>query len=248
MSPSMTLKEGAWLIADAHYAHYNPSLYEFLSSVLDEDLPPQMILMGDIFDLLFGHAPNSIEPNRKMVDLLKRISMRTEIVYLEGNHDFGLKRVFGDSIRVFERSKQPLIATFADKSVALHHGDILQGTGYEIYTAWIRNPLVDRVLNLIDTFTGGAIIRWLEGYNRRKRPCYRIEDFEERAKNRLGIIKKRYLFDIWIDGHFHQNVHLKFGDIEYRNLPAFACSRSYLIVKSSNDGMEFVEVKDRNGI
>ena len=244
----LTLKPGAWLIADAHYAHYQPALYEFLSSLSEEDLPPQMILMGDIFDLLFGYAPNSIEPNRKMVDLLKRISLRTEVVYLEGNHDFGLKRIFGDSMRIVERSEQPLIADFGDKRVALHHGDLLQGAGYEIYTAWIRNPLVDTVLNGIDTLTGGAIIGWLERYNRKKRPCYRIENFEERVKNRLGIIKKRYLFDIWVDGHFHQNTHLVFEDAEYLNLPAYACSRSFTVVKRTEKGLEFVETKDRNGI
>ena len=245
---SILLKEGAWLIADAHYAHYNTKLYDFLSALGPADLPPQMILMGDIFDLLFGHAPNSIEPNRKMVDLLQRISMRTEVIYLEGNHDFGLKEIFGGSMRVVERSKQPLIASFAGKRVALHHGDILQGMGYEIYTAWIRNRWVDGILNRIDTFTEGAVIGWLERYNRKKKPCYRIENFENRVKERLEIIKKRYLFDIWIDGHFHQNVHLAFEDVEYVNLPAFACSGSFTIIKSGKNGLEYVESKDRNGI
>ncbi|WP_456381539.1 UDP-2,3-diacylglucosamine diphosphatase [Hydrogenimonas sp.] len=244
--PSLLLKEGAWFIADAHYAHYHSELYDFLSSLSDGDLPPQMILMGDVFDLLFGYAPNSIEPNRKMVDLLKRMSFHTEIVYLEGNHDFGLKRVFGDSIRVVERSRQPLVARCGETRIALHHGDILQGRGYEIYTAWIRNPVVDTTLNLIDTATKGAIIGWLERYNRKKRPCYPIENFEELVKKRLEIVKKECLFDIWIEGHFHQNVHFGFGDVEYINLPAYACSRSHIMLKRTKKGLEFVEIKDRD--
>ena len=245
---TLILKEGAWLIADAHYAHYNTSLYDFLSKLEPEDLPPQMIFMGDIFDLLFGHAPNSIESNRKMVDLLERISMQTEVVYLEGNHDFGLKEIFGNTIKIVERSQQPLIAIFADRRIALHHGDILQGIGYEIYTAWIRNRWVDRILNRIDTICNGAIIRWLENYNRKKRPCYRIEGFEERMRERMKIMKEKYSFDIWIDGHYHQNVMFRFTDVEYVNLPAFACSGSYTIMKNSGNGIEFKESKDRNGV
>ncbi len=242
------IQPGAWLIADAHYADYNPKLYDFFSKLRAEELPPQLFLMGDIFDLLFGHAPNSIEPNRKMVDLLQRISMQTEIFYLEGNHDFGLKEIFGDSMKIVERSQQPLIATFGDRRIALHHGDIIQGIGYEIYTAWIRNPWVDRFLNGIDTIQDGAIIKWLEGYNRKKRPCYRIEDFKERMNERMQILKKRYRFDIWIDGHYHQNVRYRFDDIEYVNLPAFACTESFMLLNSSDRGIEYKESKDRNGI
>ncbi|WP_201352765.1 UDP-2,3-diacylglucosamine diphosphatase [Hydrogenimonas urashimensis] len=242
------LKPGAWFIADAHYASYQPRLYDFLASVKESDLPSQLVLMGDIFDLLFGDAPNSIEPNRKMVDLLKRISLRTEILYLEGNHDFGLKRIFADAIRIVERQKQPLILSVEGRTVALHHGDILQGLGYEIYTAWIRHPWVNRALNLIDTLTGGKIIGWLEDYNRKKKPCYRIGDFEKRTRKRLETLQKRYRFDIWIDGHFHQNVRLNYGDIDYINLPAFACDGSYTIMKTDAEGLAFEKVKDRNGI
>ncbi|BBG65198.1 hypothetical protein NNO_0495 [Hydrogenimonas sp.] len=241
MGCEVVLREGAWFIADSHYARYNTALYDFLSKLSPDDLPPQIFLMGDIFDLLFGYARNSIQPNRKMVDLLQQIARQCEVIYLEGNHDFGLEPLFGGVIRVVPRSGQPLMARFAEHSVALHHGDTLQGVGYEIYTALIRNTLVDRLLNMLDTATDGAVIGWLERYNRKKRPCYKIDDFEKLMRKRLDILKERYDFDIWIEGHFHQNVRFDYEHLSYFNLPAFACANTYTVIRLEGDSVEFEE-------
>ncbi len=238
---SFSLKDGAWLIADAHYAHYNTALYEFLSKLTPEELPPQLLLMGDIFDLLFGYAQNSIQPNRKMVDLLKQIARQCEVIYLEGNHDFGLQPIFGGAVRSVPRSGQPLIASAAGRRIALHHGDVLQGTGYELYTALIRNRFVDRSLNLLDNVSGGSVIGRLERYNRAKKPCYRIDGFEKRMQKRLDILKKRYDFDLWIEGHFHQNIRFDYEGVGYFNLPAFACAKTYIVARFTDDSLEFEE-------
>jgi len=227
---TITLKEGAWLIADAHYAHYQRTFYSFLSSFTPSELPPQIILMGDIFDLLFGHAPNSIAPNMEMVQLLQTISQTCEVIYLEGNHDFGLDSIFGESIRVIKRADQPLMATLGNQTIALHHGDILQGIGYEIYTALIRHPWIDRLLNRIDTLKQGAIIQWLENYNRQKDPCYRIEAFESRICKRLDQLMERFNFDIWVEGHQHQDRSLEYRGRYYRNIPAFICGNYWVVV------------------
>ena len=230
------------MIADSHYAHYNTALYDFLSSVDPADLPPQLLLMGDIFDLLFGYAQNSIQPNRKMVDLLKQIARQCEVIYLEGNHDFGLEPLFDGAVRVVPRSRQPLSAACGEKLIALHHGDLLQGAGYEIYTALIRNSYIDRILNLADSASNGAVIGWLERYNRNKKPCYKIDDFEKRMQSRLDILKKRYDFDIWIEGHFHQNISFEYDNVSYFNLPAFACAKTYIVTRLIGDSVEFEEI------
>lgn len=237
------LKDGAWLIADSHYARYNTLLYDFLSSVAPQNLPPQLILMGDIFDLLFGYAQNSIQPNRKMVDLLKQIARECEVIYLEGNHDFGLKPIFAELVKVVPRSAQPLVCEAGEVRVALHHGDTLQGLGYELYTAVIRNRFVDRALNMLDTFTGGSVIDWLESYNRKKRPCYEIEDFEERMRSRLDILMNRYSFDYWIEGHFHQDIGFEHRGVSYFNLPALSCAKRYIVIRSA-DG--FIGLEERS--
>ena len=240
---TLALKPGAWLIADAHYAHYQRDLYTFLASLEPSRLPPQLFLMGDIFDLLFGHAPNSIEPNREMVDLLKRIGRSCETIYLEGNHDFGLASVFGETMRVVPRSAQPLVARYGRRRIALHHGDVLQGAGYELYTALIRNPLIDRALNAIDTLKGGVVIDRLEAYNRKKKPCYRIEGFEAKVRQRLDAFVETYDFDIWVEGHFHQDFSTVYREKRYVNLPAFACDGTIVEVLEKSGDIEFEKRK-----
>jgi len=237
------LKDGAWLIADAHYAHYNSALYDFFISLKDSELPPQIILMGDIFDLLFGNALNSIEPNLKMVDLLKCIAQRTEVIYLEGNHDFGLKPIFGNSIKIVSRKQQPLFMSANSKIVALHHGDIMLSVGYEIYTALIRNRWIDLALNSIDSLQKGSIIGWLERYNRQKKLCLSIDNFKDKVSQRLGILRQKYIFDYWVEGHFHQNFQYNFNENRYYNIPAFACCQRYIVVKLSKSDINFIEKK-----
>ena len=239
----VALKDGAWFIADAHYAYYNSALYDFLVSLKDSELPPQLILMGDIFDLLFGYAPNSIEPNLKMVDLLKCIAQKVKVIYLEGNHDFGLQPIFGNFIKVVTRAKQPLFVSANDKIVALHHGDIMQGIGYEIYTALIRNRWIDLTLNGIDSLQNGSIIRWLECYNLQKKLCLSIDNFKDKVSQRLEILRQKYIFDYWVEGHFHQNFEHNFNEKIYCNLPAFACCQRYIVVKLSESGINFIEKK-----
>ena len=222
------LKEGAWFIADAHYSRHNRRLYDFLASIPDGSLPPQLVLMGDIFDLLFGEAPNSIGPNRAMVDLLRDVAGRVETVYLEGNHDFGLAPIFGDVMRIVPRDHQPLMADFSGVAMALHHGDTYEGVGYELYTALIRNRWIDRMLNVIDSWTDGMVIQWLERYNASKKPCFRVPDFESMACNRVEKLRKRYRFSIWVEGHYHQQATFWYDNVMHSNLPAFVCTEGYV--------------------
>ncbi len=241
------LEEGAWLFADAHYASYNTGFYDFFSALGENDLPPQIVLMGDIFDLLFGFSSHSIERNRKMVDLLQRISKETDVVYLEGNHDFGLRPIFAETMRVVSRREQPLMAMCQGVRIALHHGDVLQGSGYELYTALIRHRWIDRLLEAVDIRTGGAIITRLERYNKAKRPCYRIEDFEERVRRRMKRLRRRYVFDLWVEGHYHQDRSFSLDGVSYRNLPAFACDGGWMELKLMDDRIVF-EKKEANGV
>lgn len=229
------LKTGAILIGDAHYAPYRPELLEWLGQLVD-DPPPQLIIMGDLFDLLIGHAPATWPHNEAAIGLIKLLGEKTEIIYLEGNHDFGMHRLF--SFPCIARTEQPYMMRFCGKRVALHHGDAGIGIGYALYTALIRNPLILWCIDRADRRLGGKILTKLESFNRKKKPCYRNSRFETLVEARLAAFQTKYAFDLWIEGHFHQDKRLNIGDTEYLNLPAFACNHRYVIVQSNNSGSE----------
>jgi UDP-2,3-diacylglucosamine hydrolase len=226
-----TLLPGAVLVADAHCAPWRTAFLDFLHALeRDEILTPQLILMGDIFDLLFGPIEATHLLNAEGIALLNRLSYKIEIVYLEGNHDFLLSALF-PRIRVIPRSQQPWMTVFEGKTVALSHGDSGMGWGYGLYTFLIRSRGILGTLRALDRVGGGFIVRELEKAMKRKIHCKTIEKFELLVSERL---KKQNLsgIDILIEGHFHQNKSADLAGVHYTNLAAFACNERYFTVQS----------------
>ena len=88
MSHNLKIKEGAFVIADAHYSHLRPKLLFLIKDIHSKKLEAtQLILMGDIFDALFGDVEYTLNVNAQMIKLINEISEFIEVIYLEGNHD-----------------------------------------------------------------------------------------------------------------------------------------------------------------
>jgi len=226
------IKEGAFVIADAHYSHLRPELLDFIKDIESQKLQPtQLILMGDIFDALFGSIDYTLEKNAEIVQLLNNISQNIEIIYLEGNHDFNLKNIFPKA-KVFSMKMQPVICKYEDKTVCLAHGDFDGAFCYKLYSAIIRNPSVLLVLRKIDTLFKNFIIKKIDKYLTKKEDCKEFVGFREFIQKRLD---DKAACDYFIEGHFHQNVSMEFANLKYINLAAFACNQRYFIVKSLQD-------------
>ncbi len=232
MSHKIEILEGAFVVSDAHYSHQRPELLDFIKDIHSKKLQPtQLILMGDIFDALFGGVPYTQKTNQEAIELLNDISSCIEVIYLEGNHDFNLRKIF-PKMRVFPISQQPVTCRYDDKKVLLAHGDIESDLGYKIYTALIRNPIVLSILTLVDTISGHYILKKLDTYLSKKDDCKEFTGLREYMSKRL---ENKYSCDYFIEGHFHQNKSIKFKDFVYINLGVFACNQRYFIVKSSKD-------------
>ena len=226
------LLEGAIFLSDAHYSFKHSRLLDFLKALrLQEIQTPQLILMGDIFDLLFGGISTTIERNQEAIELINTLSDNIEILYLEGNHDFNLTSIF-PGVKVFTLQQQPLIAHFKEQRVALAHGDFKGPRLYRLYTAIIRKSWVLKVLHLINTIGRGFIIKRLDSRLEHKNECREIAGFETLTQERLS---RSYLedFDLFIEGHFHQDRSFMVGACLYTNLPAFACTPDYMRLSST---------------
>ncbi|MDD5372070.1 MAG: UDP-2,3-diacylglucosamine diphosphatase [Sulfurimonas sp.] len=236
---SHEIKNGAFVVADAHYSHNRPQFLEFLKSIALKELnPSQLILMGDIFDALFGEIPYTHKKNQEAIKLLNEISLIVEVVYLEGNHDFNLKNIF-PHVKIFPISSQPVACRFENKTVLLAHGDIESDLGYKIYSSLIRNPLVLSVLRVVDSLSGHSILKRLDLYLDKKDDCKEFMGLQKFMSDRLD---EKYKCDYFVEGHFHQNKTVKLKNFRYFNLGAFACNQRYFIVKSTQD-IEFLEEK-----
>jgi UDP-2,3-diacylglucosamine hydrolase len=80
--------------------------------------------------------------------------------------------------------------------------------------------------------------------NRKKHKCRKFKHFKTYIENE----KFDYFdnFDFLIEGHYHQNIQFVIKDKKYLNLPAFTCNNLYVILKLSNNNMEFVTKEYQN--
>ncbi|MDO8455021.1 MAG: metallophosphoesterase [Sulfurimonas sp.] len=239
MSHNIEIKEGAFVVADAHYSHLRPHLLSFLKEIHSKKLQPtQLLFLGDIFDTLFGAIPYTQKINEEAIKLLNEISQEIELIYLEGNHDFNLKNIFPHA-KVFSIKQQPLVCKYNDKVVMLAHGDFGEDVGYKIYTFIIRNPLVLLLLRAVNFISSNLILKKLDSYLSKKNDCREFVGFDTFIVKRLS---NKYKCNYFVEGHFHQNRSIKFDNFRYTNLGAFACNQRYFIVKSSKE----VELLEEN--
>ena len=235
----LTIKEGAFIVSDAHYSHLRPELFTLIQDIYTQKLKStQLIFMGDIFDALFGSIDFTCKQNSEIIKLINEISQRIEVIYLEGNHDFNLKMIF-PYVKVFSIRQQPVEAVLEDKKLYLAHGDFDGTLLYRLYTAFIRNPIVLILLKQLDIVLGHMILKRLDDHLGKKNDCKEFEGFEDYIQKRLN---SRYKCDYFIEGHYHQNKAFDLEGFHYINLGAFACNQRYFIVKSAYD-IELLEEK-----
>jgi len=199
----MYLKQDAIFVADTHYNKKNLKFEFLLDDILSNKIQTsQLILLGDIFDYLSFEIEYFKNINKKVIDKLNILSSKLEIIYLEGNHDYNLKKLF-PNITIIPRQKQPLICNYNNKKISLAHGDIFMTWNYEFFTKFIRNKFVLNIINFLDI--NNFFTRYIENMLLNKDIySYKFKDFNSFAQNRINLYKK-YNVDMIIEGHFHQN-------------------------------------------
>ncbi len=221
------LLEGAIFLSDAHYSFKHKELVAFLKAIRSQEIQtPQLIFMGDIFDLLFGGIAKTIERNQEAVELINTLSDNIEIIYLEGNHDFNLASIF-PGVKIFSIKEQPVLCEHKGESVALAHGDFNAPFGYRLYTAVIRNPVVLKILSFVNSVGKEFILNALDAKLARKDDCQKMPSFEDYITKHLAKVKLEQ-YALFIEGHHHQDLSFEIDGCTYVNLPAFACGAGYM--------------------
>ena len=207
------IQENAIFIADSHYPHHGDDFIVLLAKIdLELVKTSQLFLMGDNFDLLFGHNDYIQSFSAKTIKLLKQLSTKIEIHYFEGNHDFCLSDIF-TNMNVYSRDEQPIEFLLDEKKVAISHGDkYVTGFGYDLYCKVLRNKTT---LTLLKPFEKTIINHRMKKLST-KHICKPFHDFEKRVE---AILEHYEDADLVIEGHFHQSKVLG----KYISLPSQAC-------------------------
>ena len=217
----IAIKENALFIADSHYPHHGDSFLKLLQKLESEEVKtPQLFLMGDNFDLLFGYNDYIKTFSSEAIELLQELSQKLEIHYFEGNHDFCLKELFSE-ITVYSRDEQPVMFTLGEKNVAISHGDrYVTGFAYDLYCKVLRSKTTLTLLKPLEKSIIDDRMKKLS----QKNICHTFHHFENRVEE---ILEHYRDVDLVIEGHFHQ---AKVMD-KYISLPSLACQGQIAVVR-----------------
>ena len=186
----------------------------------------QVILMGDIFEIMTPYIEACITYNRPLIAKIQSLSQRCEVIYLEGNHDFNLKSIF-PNVQVIPLERQPLRCHYKTHRVYLAHGDcFIDSVAYKLFTLFIRNRFCLRGINALNRWLNNRLFLRVLHEKIQKPKTYKIQDFKALVTDRVS----RYPDDgdIIIEGHYHQNESYNIDDKLYINLPTFAQHGDFL--------------------
>ena len=215
------IKEGAIFVADSHYPHHGNNFLTLLKKLENGQITTsQLFLMGDNFDLLFGHNEYIIIFSLEAISRLQRLSKKIEIHYFEGNHDFALSELF-PHIHLYPRENQPIMMRLGEQNVALSHGDkYATGWSYNLYSKIVRHP---KFITLLRPFERLIINHRISKLSTKK-ICHPFKGFEKRVEKILTHYPDA---DLVIEGHFHQAQKLG----KYLSLPSQACQNQVAVVE-----------------
>jgi len=219
----INLKNDAVIIADVHYKKGDEEFLKLLNKWLISP-PPQIFLLGDIFHLLLPFQ-YLIQYNQEAIELIESLALKTEVYYTPGNHDFNLKKIF----------KNVTIAdAFVDKkkSVFLTHGDLTCNDNiYLIYARIVRNPFFQKLANILSlNFINNSLFKAIL---KKRVVCETMDNkkFKNIVKEKLKSID----YGIIIEGHYHQNKKFNENNTLYINIPAYVCTKSYILIQLDNN-------------
>lgn len=221
------IKEGALFIADAHF-HDNDARFFELIERLNLNPPSQVFFMGDIFHLLIGHIPSSLNKHLPLLKKINDLSLKSEVFYFEGNHDFALPQSLLPKVKIYPRKLQPALFSFENKKILLAHGDIFISAWYSFYINTLNNPIILSLLKIIDSLSFGKIYQKIHAKIMLKKiiPLHNNANFsKKRIYHYNNFSKKNHIsFDYILEGHFHTILHQE----NYLAIPSFYCHKKIL--------------------
>lgn len=227
----LKLKNNAIFISDSHDNENRKNFLNFLKAFDENKIEAsQLFLMGDMFDYL-SSTDYSIKFYKEQIDLLNKISLKSECYYFEGNHDFNLKEIF-PNIKVFPIQEQPVEFILENmKTVQFAHGDKFLSYLDSKILLFLRNKTFLKIMNFFDNIFSGFITKKILKSQVNKTLYTKIENFSEVVERKIKNYNANYI----IEGHYHQDLRLDFKNIEYFNLNSFAVIQKIYRVKIKNN-------------
>lgn len=220
----------ALFLADAHLCKPTDPNYQSLLTFLEEQRGnlDYLILLGDIFEFWIGKP--AVHPNhRPMIDCLEKLVKKgTQLVYVEGNHDFHLGPVFSEQLKCLIL---PDGGTFEldGKKLYLAHGDLANSDdkGYLMLRNFLRSSIVKKLIRVLPS---SLLMLIAARASHESQKSSRDKRNHRPAQDILFPYAKKVLsqgHQAVFTGHYHQPLHEKLCDGELIALGDWITQFSY---------------------
>lgn len=194
-------------IADAHLRLPTDENYLRLLHFLEtlEGGTGTLFILGDLFEFWIGYPSVAFPHYVPVIEALRRLrTAGTEIVYLEGNHDFHMGPVFADDLGARIHTG-PATLALDGKKVCLCHGDQInrRDYGYRLLRSILHSGLIRGLTRVVPPTGAAAIARYLGGKSRAHHGARRHRwDFASLVRHYAA---ERFAdgCDVVVTGHFH---------------------------------------------
>lgn len=220
-------------LADAHLVHPEDQNYRHFLTFLEDQLGrlDTLVLLGDIFEFWIGSQRKVYAAQQPALDLLQRFQEQgTQIIYVEGNHDFHLAPYFDDWPQVTvlpDGGATPLNG----REVFLAHGDLAnpEDSGYRLLRKVLRSAPLRWLASVLPPALSWRIAERASHKSKQSRneksrrwPARNILLNYARDINRRG-------YPAIVTGHFHQPFHEQNDDFELVALGDWIHQFSYAV-------------------
>lgn len=212
-------------ISDIHIENTSDPIYEPVRDLVKREVDGRtcLVFAGDIFDFWVGDQRSLSRRYGEFLELLReKARAGAEIHYIEGNHDFHLKKAFRSisNIRVHARE---ISIDLGGKKLYVAHGDLVDrgDVGYLALRAFFRSPVIRLAARALPDRAVEAIGDTSARASRKVNPRVAEEGSERLERTRrlfrnFAVEKIKQGYDYVILGHCHDSDEIKFrlGDRE----------------------------------
>jgi len=208
-----------------------------------------IFLLGDIFDLVIG--PHSQYFRRfpmffnEIGELLKK---GKKVYYVEGNHDFHLKKLFDRYFQVFPdipknhfQLQSEFVLQSGGKSIHLSHGDDIEieNFNYRVFKGIVTSPPVKFYANYLMPYfliksvgeTASKLSR--KRNNARYNKASDLAVVEDKFRRSVEVFFKKKPFDVYVCGHSHvKDYYVSKHGFEYINNGYAQFTKTFIVIEN----------------
>jgi UDP-2,3-diacylglucosamine hydrolase len=229
--PEIELRAGARVIADLHLDLGDPeSVAPFLEFLTGLRSCPQLVVLGDLFDVWVGPAQMSVGEAPRVLGALAGLAHHgTQLVVVHGNRDFLLERHFAERVGA-TLLPDGFVARLPDGSRMLClHGDTLctKDKGYQRLRRVLRSRPLLWLAPRLPYWFARALARRLRRASVRAIAA-KLPDEKSIQRDAVVDAAREHRASIVLCGHAHAFRDEMVGDVRWIVLDAFGGERGEL--------------------